>query len=142
MPAMEAKLKNDMTRIARKEARLLIAPLLKRIATQRKEIAGLKSTRVKGSGANQMTARKPRSPSKVSIEDARSWFTSAALVDLRARLDLSAAEMARLIESSAWSIYHWESGKKPSPEFMVKLASLRNISKRRAQQLLEATEVH
>lgn len=142
MAVMEAKLKNDMTRIARKEARLLIAPLLKRIATQRKEIADLKSTRVKASGATRVAGSKPRAPSKVSIEDARSWFTSTALVELRSHLDLSAAEMARLINSSPWSIYQWESGKNPNPEFLVKLASLRKISKRRARQLLEATEVH
>lgn len=142
MAVMEAKLKNDMTRIARKEARLLIAPLLKRIATQRKEIADLKSTRVKATSAARVAGRKPRAPSKVSIEDARSWFTAAALVELRSHLDLSAAEMARLINSSPWSIYQWESGKNPNPEFLVKLASLRKISKRRARQLLEATEVH
>lgn len=137
---MEAKLKSDMTRIARKEARLLIAPLLKRIATQKKEIVELKRGHVVQPRASKQVGRKPRSPSQVSLQDARDWFSSAAMVELRTHLDLSAAELGKLIGSSAWSIYNWESGKTPNADFVVKLASLRKISKRRARQLLEAKE--
>lgn len=140
MPAMEAKLKSDMTRIARKEARLLIAPLLKRIATQKKEIVELKRGRAIQPRAGDQVGRKPRAPSQVSLHKARDWFSSAALVDLRSHLELSAAELGLLVGSSAWSIYNWESGKTPNADFVVKLASLRKIGKRRARQLLEAKE--
>lgn len=140
MPAMEEKLKSDMTRIARKEARLLIAPLLKRIATQKKEIVELKRGRAIQPRASNQVARKPRSPSQVSLQEARDWYSSTALVELRTHLDLSAAELGTLVGSSAWSIYNWESGKTPNADFVVKLASLRKIGKRRARQLLEVKE--
>lgn len=133
---METKLKNDMTRIARKEARLLIAPLLKRIATQKEDIVELKRGRTVQ--AHTSAHRKPRSPSQMSLSEAREWFSSSALVDLRARTGLSAAELGRLVGSSGWSIYRWESGHRPSGDFLVKLASLRKIGNVRARQMLEA----
>ncbi|WP_064746370.1 helix-turn-helix transcriptional regulator [Lysobacter firmicutimachus] len=139
MIAKEAKLKNDMVRIARKEARLLIAPLLERIAAQKKELIELKRGRTFSSSPARQGARKPRRPSQVSLQEARDWFSAHALVELRTRLDLSAAQLGRLAGSSVGSIYLWESGKTPSDNFVVKLASLRKLGKRRARQLLEAT---
>ena len=139
---MEAKLRQDITRIARREARLMLAPLTRRMAGYKKELAILKLSARKNSSLEiEPNGPEPKSASRraprVTIEQAREWYSTSSLAALREKLDLSAAGLATLVGVRAWSIYRWEAGGKPSDASMIKLASLRKLSKARAREMLE-----
>lgn len=138
---METKLRQDVVRIARREARLMLAPLVKRMRGYKKELAALKTTNRRSAADEASDAAQPKAMARraprITGEQAREWYTTANLVALREKLDLSASGMAALVGVRPWSIYRWEAGDKPSEGSMIKIASLRKISKARARQLLE-----
>lgn len=141
---METKLRQDVTRIARREARQMVAPLMKRIRTYKKELAALKApARTTRSAAPKKVAAatvppsRINQPAQVSGEEAQAWYSTRNLIELREKFDLSAAGMADLVGVRPWSIYRWESGEKPSLASMIKVASLRKVSRKRALRMLE-----
>ncbi|MFJ4799280.1 helix-turn-helix transcriptional regulator, partial [Kitasatospora purpeofusca] len=141
---METKLRQDVTRIVRREARLMVAPLMKRIRTYKKELAALKaparatrSTTAKKASATAAPPSRINHPAQISGEEAQAWYSTKNLIELREKFDLSAAGMADLVGVRPWSIYRWEAGEKPSVASMIKVASLRKISRTRALRMLE-----
>lgn len=133
----QTQLKNDIARIARKEARVLIAPLLKRLAVYRHDIAALKRERGAHLRSTKAVAKREPAPAKLSLEEATEAFSADALIALRTRLGLTAQEFGLLIDASPMSIYRWESGNgRPRATFLLKLASIRNIGKIKARKLV------
>lgn len=143
MPTQTADLKQDIARIARKEAKALIAPLLKRLSVYKHDIAALKRDRtvVRRSGKAARRTGRTAAQAKVSTQEASEWFSADALIELRARLELSAQEFGLLVDASAMSIYRWEAGKgRPRDQFIIKLAAVRNIGKMKARKLVLAAQ--
>ena len=65
-------------------------------------------------------------------------FVAKGLKAQRSRLDISAADYARLVGVSAQSVYNWEHGHaRPGAEQLGKIAKLRSIGKREARFLLK-----
>lgn len=137
MTSLGSVLKNEITRLARKEVRAQIEPLKKANSSYRREIAELKR-QVTLLGRQAQAARK--SISKVpqaNAEPPAARFVAKGLRSLRARLGLSAADFAKLAGASGQSIYNWESGKSvPRKSQLAVLAGLRTLGKREAHARL------
>lgn len=143
MSTQAALQKQDIARIARKEAKALIAPLLKRLSVYKHDIAALKRDRTAGrrSGKASRKTGTTAASATVSAQEAAQWFSADALIELRSRLELSAQEFGLLVDASAMSIYRWEAGKgRPRDQFIMKLAAVRNIGKLKARKLILAAQ--
>lgn len=143
MPTQTALQKQDIARIARKEAKALIAPLLKRLSAYKHDIAALKRDRMAGRRSGKAARKTGTTPARAtaSARDPAEWFSPDALIELRTRLELSVQELGLLVDASAMSIYRWEAGKgRPRDHFIRKLAAVRNIGKLKARKLVLAAQ--
>jgi len=137
-------LKQEITRLARKEANAATRALRKANAQYRRDIAQLK--REAGELAKQVaylerqeSRRAGRKQSEPNVEGRR--FSPRGLRTHRERLGLSAADYARLVDVSAQTIYNWERGKaRPAGPQLASLVALRGLGKREAHKRLELLE--
>ncbi|MGB2983538.1 MAG: helix-turn-helix domain-containing protein [Candidatus Bipolaricaulia bacterium] len=137
MPNIAAVLKDEVTRLARKEARSQTEGLKKASAQYRRDIAALKrkvaELERQVSLIEGLVLKKP-AVSPVSSSAVRVRFTPKGLRAQRMRLGLSAASYAQLIGVSPQSIYNWEREiTRPRKEQIATLAALRGIGKREAE---------
>ena len=143
MPNIATVLKQEITRLARKETRALTAATKKASAQYRRDIAELKrqvrglSTQV----AYLERQERKRAAKPVPGTTAGRRFSPQGLKAHRERLELSANDYAELVGVSAQTIYNWESGKsRPRPEQLAALVAVRGMGKREAWKRLEITE--
>ena len=138
MTSLGSVLKNEITRLARKEVRAQVEPLKKANSSYRREIAELK--RQVALLARQATAARKaiaKVPQAKVAEPAAARFVAKGLRSLRSRLGLSAADFGKLAGVSGQSIYNWERGKAvPRKSQLTVLAGLRALGKREAQARL------
>jgi DNA-binding transcriptional regulator YiaG len=143
MANLAAILKDEIRRLARKEAKSITSSLQRSSAQHRRDIAALK---------RQVAALER----KVALLEKRAWsqspasaatgaadlenirFSAKGLASHRARLGLSAAEYAALLDVSPQTVYNWEHGRaRPRAEQMAGIVNLRGISKKEALARLE-----
>src|SRR5690349_2445308 len=113
MPNIAALLKDEISRLSRKEIRRQMLPVRKASAAHRRHIAALKReiTRLEKTVASfGKRSSAPAAAATAAADDggAAPRFQARGLVSLRSRLGLSAAELAKLIGVSAQSVYNWE----------------------------------
>ncbi len=144
MPDVAAVLKDEITRLARKEVKQQVGPLKKTIAEQRRSIAEL-NRQVAGLARNQAflqqqeKRRLAEAPEASTAEGVR--FSPKWVKAHRRRLGLSAKDYGLLVGVSTQTIYSWESGKsKPRAEALAGWAAVRGIGKREALRRLELLE--
>lgn len=141
MPNIATMLKDEISRISRKEIRKEVLALRKTIVAQRHAIATLKRQVQELQRSLSAVAKqtKPRKGS-ASVESATPMrFVAKGLVSLRSRLGLSAAELGRLLSVSAQTIYNWEQKKTtPGKTQLTALGEVRSLGKREVQKRLEA----
>jgi len=141
MPNIAGVLKQEITRLARKEARSSTHTLKKQSAQYRRDIAALKreiaGLEKKIRILESRTAKElPVRPSVSEGKQVR--FSASGLKSQRKRLGLSAADFGTLLGVSAQSIYNWEQGSnRPRPEQVRAIAALRGIGKRDAMDRIE-----
>jgi DNA-binding XRE family transcriptional regulator len=143
MANFASMLKDEISRIARKESRNLVEPLRKQLAVQRTAIAALKRERAELTRELASLSRRVGRAGSVEPSpgaDAQQMrFSAAGLRSLRARLGLSAEELGRLAGVSGQSVYNWEGEKaRPRQAQIQAIAALRGIGKREARAQLEA----
>ena len=137
MPNIATALKNEISRIARKEVRAETLQIKKQSAHYRSEIASLKRLvaaldrllrRHSKGGSTASVAPEEKEPAADGLR-----FRVKGFADHRRRLGLSAAQAGALLGVSGQSIYHWEAGKaKPRASQMPAIAALRKLSKSQA----------
>lgn len=141
MPNVAALLKQEITRLARKEDRGAIDPLKKASAQHRRAIAALRRQIAQlqrqfatlGRRLEKGAGAAPAAPEGPKVR-----FVARGLRSHRARLGLSAAEYGKLVGVSAQSIYNWEQGAaRPRAAQLAALVALRGIGKREAQARLQ-----
>lgn len=136
MPNFAKLLKDEISRVARKEQRAETTALKKSSANYRSEIAALKRRLValeaqikklaKGAARSTGAAAKPEEE-----EGPRLRFSAERLRTRRERLGLSAADMGKLVGVSSQTIYNWETGKaRPRASQLTALAAARKLGKR------------
>ena len=138
MANLASAIKDEVTRLARKEIRGQVDPLRKASANHRREIAELKrqiadlGRQLKAAGKTPKTA-----PETSSTGNTR--FSSKGLRSMRKRLGLSAEELGLLAGASAQSIYNWEADKAlPREAQRANLVGLRGLGKKEARSRLAA----
>jgi len=140
MPNIALALKEEITRLARKEARAHVESLKKASNQYRRDIAQLKRQVAKlaqhATRADKVAARATANTTNGQSNKFR--FVPKGLRSQRARLGLSAAEYGKLAGVTQQSIYNWESGTtRPRAEQMPRLASLRTLGVREARARLD-----
>lgn len=142
MPNIATVLKEEITRLARKEMRQHVDPLRAQVLAQRKAIAALKSEVERlqrdvvklGKGTPKSVAVKAGS----NDSGKQSRYSGALLRKLRERLGLSRDAFAPLLGASSQALYNWEQTEtRPRQEFVDKIALIRGLSKAQVQELLE-----
>ncbi len=142
MPNIGAILKDEISRLCRREIRKQVQPVRKVSAGYRRDIAALKrQLQELQRRTSALAKRAPQAAAnEAAAEPARaSRFVAKGLRSMRARLGLSASDLARLMGVSDQSVYNWEL-KKSSPRKaqLAVLATIRTLGKREAQARLEA----
>ena len=133
-------LKEEISRLARKEVRSQVDPTKKATTTHRHEIAALKRQVASLERHVTLLLRKntdarPEVSPKAAAKPIR--FSATRLQAQRSRLGLSAIDFGRLLGISAQTIYNWEHEvARPRGEQLGKLAALRGIGKREAGERL------
>ncbi len=140
MPNLIHALRNEITRLAKKEVKGQITPLKAASAKYRREIAELKRVT---SGLDKRLAyiekqerkRAKKPPSPELAEGTR--FLPKGLKSHRAKLGLSAADYGLLAGVSGKMIYKYERGEtKPRRAQVAKLVAVRDLGKREARRRL------
>ncbi len=141
MPNIASVLRDEISRIARKELRAETEKLKKASAQYRSDIASLKK---RVAVLEQVVSRLQKVvaknvPAPASPEPAlRLRFSATRLAAQRQKLGLSAADMGVLLGVSGQTIYHWESEKsRPRQSQMAAIAAVRGLGKREAAVKLQ-----
>lgn len=134
-------LKEEISRLARKEIRSEIEKLKKASAQYRSEIAALKR---RNAALEQQVSRlgktAPRAaqPSAEGEARAKPRFTVKGFKSMRQRLGLTAETMGALMGVTAQTIYNWEAGSsRPRAAQLERIAALRGMGKREVGSILK-----
>ena len=141
MPNIGAVLREEITRLSRKESRSERDSTKKATAQHRRNIAELKrqvaqlERQVALLSRKVLTSVPAVSPNSTA---APVRYSAKGVRSQRNRLGLSANAFGKLLGVSAQSIYNWEQGvANPRGEQLAKLVALRAIGKREATARLE-----
>lgn len=143
MPNIALVLKQEISRLVRKEMRGEVTRLRHAVTTQRAEIAELKRVVKLLESTNKRVVKQLGKQTPVpEVEDAlaptRLRFSAGGLSSHRKRLGLSAVEAGLLVGASDQSINKWESGKvQPRSKHLEPIAALAKMGKREALRRLE-----
>jgi DNA-binding transcriptional regulator YiaG len=142
MSNIASALKEEISRIARKEIRRETSSLKKSSAAYRSDIAALKRRLVELERQLRRVGRAGQSAAPAAANDDSltpgARFSAKSMAAQRRRLGLSAAECGLLIGASAQSVYNWEEGKaRPRAQHLPAIFALRNLGRRQANEILE-----
>jgi DNA-binding transcriptional regulator YiaG len=143
MPNIAKVLKDEISRLSRKQVKSETSVTRKAAADHRRQIAALKRT-VDALGRriaylekrekNRLASVRPES----EANGRQVRFSPVWLKRHREKLGFSAASYAQLVGVSALSIYNWENGKaKPRAKQVEALSAIRGLGKREAERRLE-----
>ena len=141
MPNIGTVLREEISRLSRKESRNQIESTRKATVQHRRDIAVLKRQVAQLERQVTLLSRKvlgarPAVSSESTAKRVR--FTAKGLRSQRNRLGLSAGDFGKLLDVSAQSVYNWERElAHPRAEQLSRLAALRAIGKREAGKRLE-----
>lgn len=141
MPSIAQILKQEVTRLSRREVRLRVDNTRKTVSRHQRDIAELKRQVKALERLVAAMARQAAAPQRTQAEPAaaRVRFSASGVRAQRNRVGLSAADYAKLMGVSTQTIYNWERGATaPSQAQKAKLAALRRIGKREARARLAA----
>ncbi|MBM4307398.1 MAG: helix-turn-helix domain-containing protein [Deltaproteobacteria bacterium] len=141
MGKVEAIIKSEIVRLAKKEMRRVATPLRRDIRSLRSNVSQLRKTvlSLERFIALQKKEWEKKPPLKAAPEEVEASRLSPRLIrSLRKRLGLSQRDLARLTGVSSLTVYQWESGVfKPKKEKKGLLIALRKLGRREAKRLLE-----
>ena len=145
MANLTSLLRDEITRLARRQINAEIVPLKKRWAQQRRVIAALKEEcsalrRELSQLSQRGTTVAPKAPPRAAEGGAtRRRFRADGLRSFRVRLGLTVREVALLLGVSEQTIYNWETAStRPQPAMIDTIAQLRALGKREVKaRLLE-----
>ncbi len=139
MPDIKQVLNDEIRRLARKEVKQAVLPLLKVIAEQKstirelkREIAGLKKSAAE---------EKPAAPAAAAAaaDEVKHRLNAAGIIRIRTKMKLTQSEFGKLLGVSIHTVSMWELGKvSPRPNMKKMICQLRGIGKRELKKRLEA----
>lgn len=149
MSNLAATLKQEISRLARKELRRELDGLKKAVSTYRSEIAALKrqvsdlQKALKAASRQKAASAIPglSGQSKSAEPKGNLRFRASGMAANRKRLGLSAADFGLLVGASGQSVYLWEQGKsRPNDKSLAAISALRGVGKREVAERLVATK--
>lgn len=154
MPDIGKALRDEIVRIAKREAGILLSAQAKTIKLLKREVAALKKKQVQLAKTPvaqpvKTPAAQTKTPEKKPVASAakapaQNGFTPGDIRKTRARLGLSQAEFAKLCGVSANSVGNWETSKKRKldlrPGNLESLATVRAMSQDEAKKALAETK--
>ena len=142
MADLAGALKEEIRRLARKEIKAETGATKQAVAQYRREIANLKrqvaeqNKKIAFLAAQEKKRLEEPQADEEAVESAR--FSARSVKAQRERLDLSAADYAKLVGVSMVTIYNWEKGEtRPRKEQLAALVAVRGIGKRETLAKLE-----
>lgn len=141
MPNIASVLKEEITRLVRKELKSETESLKKASARYRSEIAELKrriaSLEQQLKAAERHARKQATQVSLVEELSPKVRFRPDGLKSFRERVNLSAPVLASILGVSPQTVYNWEAGtSKPNREMVERIATLRKMGKREVQERL------
>lgn len=141
MPDIKQVLNDEIRRLARKEVKQAVLPLLKVIAEQKstirelkREIAGLKK-----SAAEEKPAAPVAAAAAAAADEVKHRLNAAGIIRIRTKMKLTQSEFGKLLGVSIHTVSMWELGKvSPRPNMKKMICQLRGIGKRELKKRLEA----
>ena len=137
MPNIARILREEISRLARREIRTSLEKARESVKQHQLQIASLKGqvkTLVGQVSALEKNLARSAAMPRVETAARQTRVAPKAIASMRRRLGLSAADLAGLMGVTAQTIYNWErEATKPNPQQQAKLASLRSVGKRRMQ---------
>lgn len=133
MANIASLLKEEITRLARKEIRAETESLKKASAQYRSDIAALKRRVLDLERQVAVLAKKAAKGASEPLAAAnpKVRYSAKSLASQRKRLGLSAAELGSLLDVSSQTIYNWEAGMtRPREQQVATIAALRGLGKR------------
>ncbi len=142
MPNMAVLLREEITRLARKEIRSQTDALKKASGDYRKKIAEMKSQiselQRKVTTLEKQAQRNSRSQAVAGAKPGGVRFSAKGLRSNRNRLGLSASDFGKLIGVTGQTVYKWEQeASRPREQQVAALATVRRMGKREAQKRLD-----
>ena len=142
MPDIASVLKQEITRLARKEVAVTVQQQSKQIQSLKASIRNLRDQVATLEKTLSRWSRETHSTSSQSqTEDASDGairISPKSIKSHRRRLNLSQAQMAKLLGVSAVSVTFWESGRaSPREKNRQAIAALRQLGAKEAKELLE-----
>ena len=141
MANIAAVLKDEISRIARKEIRAETVRLQKSSVQHRSDIAALKrrvAVLEKAVVRLDKQAVKTTAAPSVAEDVGRVRFSAKGFATLRQKLGISAAQMGTLVGVSAQTVYNWETEKSsPRQSQMAAIVAVRGLGKRKALEMLD-----
>ena len=142
MPNFAVVLKDEIRRLAKKEARIQTAKAKRAVVLHRRDIAELK--RIVGEMRKKVAFLEARERERVAAKpqvpatEVKARYSPRWLAAHRRKLGLSASDYGKLLGVSGQSVYLWERGKvKPRREQLASFLSVRKLRKREAAVRLE-----
>ena len=144
MPNIMSALKSEISRLARKEAKQVVAPVKKASANYRGLIAGLRKQIDVLQNEVAALRRAVPSPDKAVLAkqepEGRFWITGKGVKALRKRLGLTQAQFGKLAGVSVPTVVNWEGSQGKAPirlkAAIVRLQAMRGMGKKQAAQVL------
>lgn len=144
MSNLASVLKQEISRLARKEVKAASEGTKKTIIRLRAETAALKK-RIKELESQVAHIRSHGNAMPVPVLDKSTTirFSPKAIRTHRKRLGFSAEHYAKILGVSMQTVYHWEQGKsRPRQAQLQRLAVVRQMGKREANKQLAAAEAN
>jgi DNA-binding transcriptional regulator YiaG len=143
MPNVASVLKEEISRIARKEVRSETEDSKKASAQYRRQIAALRRRIEELERGLKKAGRRAPDSAVQEAEEAgngtKRRFSAVRLAATRKKLGLSAAEFGALVGVTGQSIYKWETGAaRPRAKQLEAVASVRGLGKREVAKRLQA----
>jgi len=143
MPNIALVLKEEISRLVRKEMRGELTRLRQAVTAQKSDIAELKRTVKTLDSSNkrlvkQVDKQTPANAGNAVVEGpTKTRFSAQGLASHRKRLGLSAVEAGLLVGASDQSIKKWESGEvRPRAKHLAPIAALGRMGKREVARCL------
>jgi DNA-binding transcriptional regulator YiaG len=141
MGKVEAIIKSEIVRLAKREMRKVAAPLRRDVRTLKSAVSQLRKTvfNLERFISLQRKEWEKKPFLKAAPEEVETSRLSPRLIrSLRQRLGLSQRDFARLTGVTPLAVYQWETGVfKPKKEKKGMLVALRKLGRRNARKLLE-----
>jgi DNA-binding transcriptional regulator YiaG len=143
MSILHSALKQEITRISRKEVRALTSGAFKAAAQHRRQIADLRKQVAELRRELAAVRRKVPAtrPAPGESADRKVRFSAGGLKSHRERLGLSAADYGKLAGVTGQTVFKWEKGRGvPRQAQKIVLAEVRRLGKREAVARLQSLE--